>query len=91
VNEASALQLGVKTVGTVLCGTAGGQIQQQRYPVRFSFPAFGFDVPFNVATGVDLSGQLVEGHQIVALIGRDVLANCVFSYNGPGGFFTLSW
>jgi hypothetical protein len=65
---------------------------QQRYPVRFAFPSVGgFDVPFNIATGVDLTGQLVGGNQIVALIGRDVLANCVLTYNGAGGFITLAW
>ena len=26
-----------------------------------------------------------------ALLGRDVLAKCVFHYDGPGGWFRLAW
>lgn len=39
--------------------------------------------------GVILSGLVQQG--IHALIGRDVLAECLLTYNGPNGTFTLSY
>jgi hypothetical protein len=91
VNAATAILLGVQQVGVGTGYTAGGPVQQSLYPVRFAFPGIGLDVQFNAATGVDLTGQTCAGQPMLALIGRDVLANCVFIYNGPAGTFTLSW
>lgn len=91
VNADTATQLGVSPVGVASGGTAGGQVQHSLYPVRLMFPGTGLDIEFGQAAGVNLTGQVVGGHQIVALIGRDVLAGCVLTYNGPGGMFSLSF
>lgn len=91
VHREIAQRLGVNTVGTATGGTAGGQVTHQLYPFRLAFPAIGWDVEFSAAAGVDLTGQVVHGQQVVALVGRDILGGCVFAYNGPGGLFTLSW
>ena len=48
------------------------------------------DVEAARATAVDLAGQDLAGKPIIALIGRDVLARCVFVYNGAMGSFSLS-
>jgi len=86
--------LGVSPVGKVQGGTAGGQVVHDLYPVRFVFPGVGgvgWDIQFSASAGVDLTGQIVHGQQIVALLGRDVLGACVLTYNGVGGLYTLSW
>jgi len=46
-------------------------------------PALSFES--HTAYGANLAPQ-----GLVALIGRDVLSNCVLIYNGPDGSFTLS-
>ena len=35
-------------------------------------------------------GAKLEALGLIALIGRDVLANCILVYNGPESAFTLS-
>jgi hypothetical protein len=94
IHEGTATQLGIATVGQIPSGTAAGQVMRNQYPVRFVFPGVGgggFSVDVIRATGVDLAGQQMNGIPYQALIGRDVLAGCVFTYNGTAGLWTLSW
>ena len=35
-------------------------------------------------------GVTLKAHGIVALVGRDLLRNCLFAYNGANGSFSLS-
>ncbi len=83
--------LGVQPIGLIATGTAGGQVQQSLYPAKLRFPAEGLEIEFSSVIGVDLTGQSMAGRRIIALVGRDVLSRCVFIYNGPGGFFTLTF
>lgn len=89
--------LALKPIGIVNSGTAGGSVQQALYPARLVFTEQKLDLEFSSVVGVDLSGQQLpdtaeHGKQdLIALVGRDILANCVLIYNGPGGFFTLSF
>lgn len=78
--------LGVNPIGVVTSGTAAGQVQHFLYPAHFNFPAAGFDVDFSSVVGVDLTGQ----DNIIALIGRDLLAMGIFVYNGHTGSFTIA-
>lgn len=94
VHEPAMVDLNVNPIGVGTMRTAAGSVEQNLYPVRLEFPGEALDLEFNSVAGVDLSGQLatVGGHdvQIIVLVGRDVLADCVLTYNGPGGFFSLS-
>jgi hypothetical protein len=95
VHEPVLQQLGLNPTGVVHSGTASGPVQLSQYPARLVSPDQGwtFDV---IATGVDLTGQQVPINPpqppspLIALIGRDLLRNCVLIWNGPGGFWTLS-
>jgi len=78
-------RLGVNPVGRMQTGTAGGPQVQNVYPARFIFAGLGIVFETGRATGVNLTGT-----GVVALIGRDVLSNTVFIYNGPMGTVTLS-
>jgi len=92
VHEPVLQQLGLNPTGIVHSGTASGPVQQSQYPARLISPDQGwtFDV---TATGVNLTGQQVPTsppQPLIALIGRDLLQNCVLIWNGPGGFWTLT-
>jgi hypothetical protein len=49
----------------------------------------GYCVPNIMAYGGDLFRMWVDGHQ--AMFGRDVLQNCLFSYNGVLQTFSLAY
>ncbi|MBI4602456.1 MAG: hypothetical protein HY721_10905 [Planctomycetes bacterium] len=83
--------LGVNPIGTTLSATAAGAKQQSLYPARLRFPGTAIDIEFNSILGADLSGQSVGGRKIIALVGRDILSRCLLVYNGPGGFYALSY
>ena len=46
-------------------------------------------LPQNIET-TRAYGANLEPQGLIALIGRDMLANCLFVYNGPDGSFSLS-
>jgi Aspartyl protease len=92
IDQSVFASLGVNPVGTAQVGTAGGQQQQSTFPAKFSFPGTGLPtIESPAALGCNLSGQVVGGNRVIALIGRDLLANCVLVYNGAVGMFSLSF
>ena len=89
VDQAVMTSLGVPPVGQIHSGTAGGQVRMNQYPARFMFSNLGtVSLAFEAtrATGVQLTGQ-----GLIALIGRDVLANLLFFYNGPLGTVSMGF
>lgn len=90
VSQDAINHLGMTPHDTVPIGTGAGQTNVPVCHVKLEFPQEGIALDGARALGVDLSGQTAGGQQIVALLGRDVLAKCVLIYNGTGGFFSLS-
>ena len=84
-------KLNVSPIGITSLGTASGPIKGNLYPARLRFPAEGLNIDFNSLVGVDLTGQDVAGHPLIALIGRDVLSRMILIYNGPTASFTLAF
>jgi hypothetical protein len=82
--------LGVNPIGVVTSGTAAGAVPHYLFPAHFLFPAARIDIDFTAVVGVDLTGQMINGQQFIALIGRDVLAVGIFVYNGPMGAFSFA-
>lgn len=82
--------LGVKSVGVINSGTAGGLAQMNLFPARLKFPNENLDLEFTSCAGVSLDGQAALGLPIVALLGRDVLSNFILIYNGPAGMYTIT-
>lgn len=86
-------RLQVNQMGTVELGTAAGRRPAPLYPARF-IVAPGtpgqIEIDFGSVAGIDLAGLTVGGQGIIALIGRDVLASCIFVYNGPAGTFSVA-
>jgi hypothetical protein len=66
--------LGVNPIGVITSLTAAGPAPQNLYPAHFTFPATNIEIDFTSVVGVDLSGQIINGQQLIALIGRDVLS-----------------
>ena len=82
--------LGVNAIGVVSAGTAAGQVLHNLFPAFFTFPAARIEIEFASVVGADLSGQIIRGQQLIALIGRDVLSLGIFIYNGLTGSFSFS-
>lgn len=94
IHEPFLSSLGVKAVGVQNMTTpSGGSNQVNSYPVRLKIPAHNIDVDLPEIITANLENfKTPDGEQIIALIGRDFLSNCVFIYNGHLGMYTLaSW
>jgi hypothetical protein len=93
VHESILTGLNLHPVGVMACGTANGPALRSVYPVRLVLPTMSVTVDNTQSVGVDLTGQqalTVPPEPIIALIGRNLLQQWVFTYNGPGGFWTVS-
>ena len=82
--------LGINPIGIVSVGTAAGPTEQTLFPAKLQFSEFAFTVDLGAVVAVNLAGQQVQGTALIALIGRDILSRCHFTYGGSGGFFSLS-
>jgi hypothetical protein len=92
VHEPILMDLGLNPVSTVTSGTAAGPTQQSVYMARITFPILGWTVDLPVA-GVDLSSQQIATappQPLIALLGRNLLQNCVLVWNGPAGIWTIA-
>jgi len=85
VDKPLLLRLGINPLGTANVFTPQGEDEQEMFPVKLGFVGTPLQINFNSVLGSDLTRQ-----GIVALIGRDLLANCILVYNGVGGHFSLS-
>lgn len=93
VHQEALERLKLNPFDIVKTGTANGIVDQQVYPASIVFPTRRWRINLQGVAGVDLTGQniLDPPQPVIALIGRNVLENWVFAYNGPGGFWTVSF
>lgn len=85
-----ALQLSPTGSAQVFTPTTGTQPHTvDQYDLSIVIPSGGN--PFILATIPVTKHELFAAQGIHALIGRDVLAHCLLSYNGQAGFFTLAY
>ncbi len=87
VDSAAVKGLGVQPVGIQKVNTPSGQEDQLVYPVLINCA----EGPFHYQTNTALASDHLAQQGIVALLGRDLLANVILIYDGPRGAFTLSW
>ena len=83
-------RLQVSPIGVATSHTAAGPVPHSLYPAHFTFPTAKIEIDFAAVVGVDLSGQTIGGQQLIALIGRDVLAMGMFIYNGSTGSYSFA-
>lgn len=87
VDREAIQKLGIPSIGIERVYTPQGNEEQQKFPVRLSFPGSTLPtVEFGSAYGSTLKEQ-----GLLALIGRDLLTHFSFIYNGPGGFISLAY
>ena len=80
-------QLGVATVGSANVGTAGGQQQQNLYPIRIVLTQLNnLGIDYNQVLGADLFGT---GY--ITLLGRDLLQRMLLIYDGPNSEFAIAF
>jgi hypothetical protein len=85
--------LGIPATGTTLMNTPSTGSQPQAvntYDVSILIPAASLP-PLVLGTVAVVETQLLNQQGFHALIGRDILAGCVFHYNGPLGLITVSY
>ena len=87
--------LGLSPTGTASMSTpstgATPHVTEQ-YDVSIIIPgATNNHAPLAVGNLPVIACDLLQAQGIHALIGRDILADCLLSYDGGGGFFTLAY
>jgi hypothetical protein len=87
-------RLALNPIGKMDTGTAGGVVKRDMFPARLVCPSQRWAFDLAAVLSVDLAGQLIpmvpQPQPVIALLGRNFLEKCLFIYNGPGGFWTLS-
>jgi hypothetical protein len=84
-------RLGLQTMGTQslhtpLTGAVAQSFPQFDIGLTLLYPAMNYHLHNLPVVGTKLAGQGIQ-----VLLGRDVLAQCLFIYNGPANSFTLAF
>ena len=86
--------LGLASRSFIRVSTPMGVQTLDTYQVRIWLPQVDLELDLRGVAAIDLSGASVTvdgvSQNIIALIGRDILERCVFTYNGPAASFSLS-
>ena len=90
IDASVARQLKLLPISAVQVISANGVSLQGTYVTRIKFPAIGWDVDFSSVLSFNFSEQTVQDMPVIVIIGRDLLANCIFIYNGTAGTFVLA-
>jgi predicted aspartyl protease len=95
VDPSVMTSLGLTPTGTVPVSTptTGGTPElKYQYDVALAIPgATQADIPLVLATIAVVEAELLAGQGFHALIGRDILSQCVLVYNGSFTQFTLAF
>lgn len=90
VNKSILSSFGGKPIGTRPVNTAGANLNMDVYAAKISFPGTNIIKPFEETLAMNDLKSSYKEVPIIALIGREVLSNCVFIYNGKTGIYTLA-
>lgn len=85
IDKAAVAKLGLKPIGLITLGTAGGPSRQPLYPLKVVLIPVGMAFEFESVTGCDLTGT-----GLLMLIGRDVLSRGLLVYEGTSGSYTFA-
>ncbi len=86
IDHAAAQALGLPVVNVIKMASATHKdVDTNVYPVSFDILG-GQPITVNCPRA---AGAALANQQLVLLIGRDLLANSYFTYNGPTGQFTI--
>lgn len=86
IDGETAVQMGLAANGTAKMSSAShDNTDCLTYPVRLIFTGWNVNLDAAKAMGVAIGKQ-----GIIALVGRDLLQNCLLVYNGVDGTFSLA-
>lgn len=85
IDIVAASQLELKSVGRKPILTPAGSSEADQFV--FTIRLLPWGTTLNCVPGL---GASLKEQGIIALIGMDILSQCVLTVNGPGGFFFLS-
>jgi predicted aspartyl protease len=86
IDEAAATALGLQPIDQIqMCGVAGSKMHNV-YIAKVSFPG----TPLGSMEWRLVGGDLKE-QKLLLLIGRDILRQCIFIYNGHLGIATITF
>jgi hypothetical protein len=94
VDPAVTAALGLAPTGQVLCNTPSSGAtphQANQYDVGILIPATQAHPPLFRDTLAVMEADLLTSQGFHALIGRDVLGDCILTYNGSAGLFMLAF
>lgn len=94
--DPSVLQgLGLSATGKVSVNTpsTGSQLHEaDQYDISLIIPgAIATHAPLSIGNLAVICAELLQQQGYHALIGRDILARCIFAYNSQVGLFTLAY
>lgn len=88
----AALRLTPTSVISVFTPSTGAEPHfTPQYDVSVVVPAGSADQPPLVISSVPVVSSDLASHGLSALIGRDILRDCILHYNGSTGWFTLAF
>lgn len=94
VDEQVVLSLGARRVGYVTTGSAAGRVRLSAFDLRVLVPPIERSVDLDEVPGVDLHGWRAvlygASQPVIAVVGRDILAHCLFTYDGRNAAYVLS-
>ena len=86
--------LGLSAIESRDVSTPSGMQVLEIHRIHIRLTQVGLELELPMVAAIDLSGGKVAVNgvpqDIIALIGRDILERCVFTYNGPAASFSLS-
>jgi hypothetical protein len=84
IDESIFDEMEILSVDSVLIRTPHGIAPMKAYNASASFPSIGiFEMPFERIPGCDIRELTDAGQDVIMLLGRDILSNLVFVYDGP--------
>lgn len=94
VDERALLSIGARRVGYLATGSAAGIVRLSAFDIQLAIPSIELTLDLEEVPGVDLYGwrATVAGitEPVIAIIGRDILARCVFTYDGAAATYSLT-
>ena len=85
-------QLSILPIDSIPLCTPSGEDRAFIYPTKVSFPGLGVsEYQMSRVAGSQLNWTTSQGNQIIMLLGRDLLSQMLFIYNGKTGAVTISY
>jgi hypothetical protein len=83
-------RFGVQPTGTREITSAGTKGDLDVFPVKINFPTTTMNRALEEAIAIYPMNTTYKNSPVIALIGREVLRDCVLIYNGKTGIYTLT-